>query len=71
LKDPFEFEVADIPGLNLAKQTVALARVAPGVGQPILRFVRGIEEALGCNLSMRSDRNENEQSQRRAQRSYH
>lgn len=61
LEDPLEFEVFHVGRSYLFERGVALALVAAGVGEPVLRRILRVEELIGCDLrgECGGDRKEN------------
>ena len=50
LKDPLLLEGLDVCRIDLTQQAVALAGIAAGIAQPVLRLLRRTEQALVRNL---------------------
>ena len=51
LKHPLQLEILDVCGVDLLERAIALAHVAAGVGQPVLRFAGRAQQAVGSDLS--------------------
>jgi hypothetical protein len=53
LPGPLQFQVLHIRGGDLVQRAVTLSPDVPGIGQPVLRFTIGVEEAVECNLRLK------------------
>ncbi len=63
-QNPLELEILDVAGLDLRQQTVALTGIAARIGEPVLRLVRGAQQAIRGDLRIERRRPDDQHQQR-------